>query len=228
MNKLLISVVLLSAIGFINCLPNNCDPKCAKGLKCCDTICFDESSQQCCEGVLQPNVGKIPQCCGAVVIDFSIQTCCDKVICDKIPGGLTWCCATTAYSPSVDQCCHNVTIPKDQPCDSANKIFKSGSKLFNGECDPKCGDGLKCCNSVCYDHSQQLCCNGTVLDKVGEKPQCCGGQVVDNSVTVCCNGVPHDRDGITYCCGTASFSPITDQCCNQTVVPKGTCIPTAK
>jgi len=249
--NLLLSIIIGISAGLgAEALFGHCDPQCAKNFGCCIDECFDRNLYLCCNGTILAKEGREPQCCGSVEIDYTTQVCCGNgVPHNRTPGQVTWCCGSDyTFDPVTQQCCNNTNVVDRgdacPPVDAQRRKSYVNSEKYPGsqvraamlrveidgenDCEPSCGKGSKCCATECIDKKTQLCCNGTIFDKIVQSDECCHGQMYDNAKQVCCDGVTHDRQGVTWCCGTESFSPVTDVCCNQVVVPRGSCVASDK
>ncbi|KAL4227154.1 hypothetical protein ACF0H5_015127 [Mactra antiquata] len=164
---------------------------------------FDQSTQLCCSGNVQPlEFGSFSSCCGDLSYDVREQTCCNGILRNKQTDSKGGCCYGFPFYPKKHLCCNGYRVRKESPTENA------------------------CCGLLKgYDSQKQICCDGRVQDRVrGKMTQCCGKLSFDPTEKVCCDGIirPKKFGEVTACCSTQTYNPTHARCCDNKIIRKST------
>ncbi|XP_062595470.1 galaxin-like [Saccostrea cucullata] len=185
-----------------------------RGLRCCGSVTFNNSlndcvekkvvtkgrllcqnqgeynplTHDCCEGEIKRRNGSWWRCCGSIIINYEVENC----------------CAGKGYHKRNEQCCGgSVTKIEDTCCD--------GQIL-----DPQ---NQVCCGKTLFANEEIIQKNNTEDDK------CCvtaHGQISYNSANFVCSWERNivSRKNNRTLCGRREFNPKEDLCCNSRIFKK--------
>lgn len=181
---------------------------------CCGTTVINWQTQGCCYSYTYDAQGNWLSTT-TKIYNTATQFCCNGVVMPATYGTWSWCCGSSVYNYSSSLCCNNNLIVNKPYGDYTTCC---GSSAINYQTTGCCYDYYNTpMTQTTYNYNSQMCCYGSVKDKLfGDRSACCETVVYDTSCNMCCNGVLHclsSYDGYNYCCGNKLYDWRTQICC---------------